>query len=167
MVCRHLNLAGGRAYLRIRLAFIFGKIDTFICRTCEPLPAVKGSAILLWLAQGFGSGRAPFAPGTFGSIVGVLWFLLLVAAGNVWIFSLGILAGLAASVWLCGEGEKILRQKDPGSVVMDEIAAIPICFARLVRSPYHKNRYGPDRKQFPWPTSLDHGDRRFRFVSAL
>jgi phosphatidylglycerophosphatase A len=90
---------------------------------------VKGSAILLWLAQGFGSGRAPFAPGTFGSIVGVLWFLLLVVAGNVWVFSLGILAGLAASVWLCGEGEKLLLQKDPGSVVMDEIAAIPFCFA--------------------------------------
>ena len=89
---------------------------------------MKGSAILLWLAQGFGSGRAPFAPGTFGSIVGVLWFLLLAATGYVWIFLLGVLPGLAASVWLCGAGEKILRQKDPGSVVMDEIAAIPICF---------------------------------------
>ena len=30
--------------------------------------------MILWLAQGFGVGRIPFAPGTFGSLVGLLWF---------------------------------------------------------------------------------------------
>lgn len=83
----------------------------------------------LWIAQGFGIGRIPVAPGTFGSVVGILWFALLIAPGNLWLFVAGIIAGAALSVWLCGEGEKILNQKDPGSVVLDEIAAIPLCFA--------------------------------------
>ncbi|HEX4342599.1 MAG TPA: phosphatidylglycerophosphatase A [Verrucomicrobiae bacterium] len=87
------------------------------------------NAVILWLAQGFGVGRIPVAPGTFGSVVGFLWFALLLMTGNIWLFILGTIVGIALSVWLCGAGEKILRQTDPGSVVMDEITAIPVCFA--------------------------------------
>ncbi|HVU99925.1 MAG TPA: phosphatidylglycerophosphatase A [Verrucomicrobiae bacterium] len=90
---------------------------------------MKKSTFLLWLAQGFGSGRAPVAPGTFGSAAGLLWFLVLLWLPNPWLFLLACALGLLAAAWLCGEGERILCQKDPGSVVMDEIAAIPLCFA--------------------------------------
>jgi phosphatidylglycerophosphatase A len=86
------------------------------------------NAFVLWLAQGFGIGRIPKAPGTFGSVVGLAWLAWLLLAGNLWLFLLGIIIGVALSVWLCGAGEKILKAKDPGSVVFDEIAAIPICF---------------------------------------
>jgi phosphatidylglycerophosphatase A len=86
------------------------------------------NALLLWLAQGFGIGRIPVAPGTFGSVVGLAWFALLLFTGSLWLFILGCLIGVALSVWLCGVGEKILNAKDPGSIVFDEIAAIPICF---------------------------------------
>src|SRR5437764_9096232 len=84
--------------------------------------------MILWIAQGFGVGRIPFAPGFFGSLVGVLWFGLLLATGNLWLFATGALAGVALSVWICGAAEKILAQKDPGSLVLDEITALPICF---------------------------------------
>ena len=83
----------------------------------------------LWVAQGFGIGRVPVAPGTFGSILGLGWFALLVRLGNAWWFGAGILMGLLLSVWLCGAGEKILQQKDPASVVLDEITAMPLCYA--------------------------------------
>ena len=83
---------------------------------------------LLWVAQGFGSGRIPVAPGTAGSCVGLLWFALLLLARSWWGFLGGTAVGLALSVWLCGIGEELLRRKDPGSVVFDEIAAMPICF---------------------------------------
>ncbi len=86
------------------------------------------SAFLLWLAQGFGIGRIPFAPGTFGSVLGLGWFALLLAPRNFWIYLGGTLLGLALSVWLCGSGEKILNQKDPASIVLDEISAMPVCF---------------------------------------
>jgi phosphatidylglycerophosphatase A len=90
------------------------------------------NAFLLWLAQGFGIGRIPKAPGTFGSVIGLLWFALLLLAGNLPLFLLGTAMGLALSVWLCGIGEKVLQAKDPGSVVFDEIAAIPVCFTGWV-----------------------------------
>ena len=88
--------------------------------------------LILFVAQGFGVGRIPFAPGTFGSVVGLGWFALLLATGNIWLFAMGTILGLAASVWFCGKAEKILGQTDPGSVVLDEIIAIPICFAAWV-----------------------------------
>jgi phosphatidylglycerophosphatase A len=95
----------------------------------EPVPA---GPVRLWLAQGFGIGRIPVAAGTFGSILGLGWFGLLLASGNLWVFLAGTLAGVALSVWLCGEGERILQKKDPGSVVLDEVAAIPFCFLAWV-----------------------------------
>ncbi len=79
-----------------------------------------------------GSGRAPFAPGTFGSLTGVAFFVFLVATGQPLVYLLGTLAGVAASVWFCGEAEKILGQTDPGSVVLDEIIAMPISFGGWV-----------------------------------
>ncbi len=82
----------------------------------------------LWIAQGFGIGRIPLAPGTFGSLAGMLWFGLLLMTGSLWLFTGGTVAGIALSVWLCGIAEQRLGQKDPGSVVLDEIVAVPVCF---------------------------------------
>jgi phosphatidylglycerophosphatase A len=88
--------------------------------------------VKLWIAQGFGIGRVPFAPGTFGSLLGMLWFGLLLQTGSLWLFLAGTLAAIALSVWLCGEAEQLLGRKDPGSVVLDEIAAVPVCFLAWV-----------------------------------
>jgi len=88
--------------------------------------------VKLWIAQGFGIGRIPLAPGTFGSLAGVLWFALLLLTGNLWVLVAATIAALALSVWLCGEAERILGQTDPGSVVLDEIVAMPVCFLGLV-----------------------------------
>lgn len=84
--------------------------------------------IALWVAQGFGVGWAPVAPGTFGSVLGLIWFALLVTSGRFWGLVLGCVLGVALSVWLCGPAERLLGKKDPGSVVLDEIAAVPVCF---------------------------------------
>src|SRR6266567_1124413 len=83
---------------------------------------------ILCVAQGFGVGGIPFAPGTFGSLVGLLWFVILLWPGNFWFYLGGMLVGIFLSVRLCGAAERILKQIDPGSVVLDEIIAVPICF---------------------------------------
>jgi phosphatidylglycerophosphatase A len=88
--------------------------------------------VKLWIAQGFGVGRIPVAPGTFGSLVGVLWFGFLLLMGSPWLFAVGTIAGIALSVWLCGAAEKALGKRDPGSVVLDEIVALPVSFAGWV-----------------------------------
>jgi phosphatidylglycerophosphatase A len=58
----------------------------------------------------------------------MLWFGLLLMTHSLWWFAAGTIAGIALSVWLCDVAEKALGQKDPGSVVLDEIAALPVCF---------------------------------------
>jgi phosphatidylglycerophosphatase A len=85
-------------------------------------------AMILFVAQGFGVGRIYFAPGTFGSLVGLVWFAALMATKRYELYLLGALCGLGLSVWLCGAAEKILKQRDPPSVVLDEIIAMPFCF---------------------------------------
>jgi len=84
--------------------------------------------LILFLAQGFGAGRIPVAPGTFGSIVGLGWFLLLLLPGSLPLLLAGTLAGLVVSVWACGRAELLLGRTDPGCIVLDEIAAMPLGF---------------------------------------
>ena len=91
-------------------------------------------SLRLFIAQGFGIGRIPFAPGTFGSFLGLAWFAMLIATGNFWAYLAGAIEGIAFSIWLCDDAEKILGKKDPGSVVLDEIIAIPFCFLPWVAS---------------------------------
>jgi phosphatidylglycerophosphatase A len=83
--------------------------------------------LVVWVAQGFGVGWIPLAPGTFGSVLGFGWLALLLAGHSLLLLLLGSLALAAVAVWACGVAEKILGRKDPGSVVLDEIAAIPVC----------------------------------------
>jgi phosphatidylglycerophosphatase A len=87
------------------------------------------NSLVLCLAQGLFVGRLPFTPGTFGSALGLLWVALLLGTHNAWLYAAGALLAMVASVWLCGQAERILTQTDPGSVVLDEIAAMPVCFA--------------------------------------
>lgn len=87
------------------------------------------NALILFVAQGFGAGRISKAPGTFGTVVGVAWFALLNASGSVWVFALGTVLGVGLSVWLSERASHILGDPDPGSVVLDEIVAVPLCFA--------------------------------------
>lgn len=111
----------------------------------DDLPA---GPVKLWIAQGFGVGRIPVAPGTFGSVVGVGWFALLLLTGNLGLFAAGTVAGIALSVWLCGAGEDLLRQKDPQSVVLDEITAMPVCFLGWVAVLAGKNGALPPPEVF-------------------
>lgn len=102
----------------------------------------------LWIAQGFDVGRIPVAPGTFGTLVGLVWFAFLLVPGSLPLYLIGTLLGLIASVWFCGEAERILQQADPGSVVLDEIAAIPVCFLPWVWSEFGRLHAMPPVETF-------------------
>ncbi len=99
------------------------------------------NAWCLWLAQGGGIGRLPVAPGTGASVLGLVWTWLLLAAGDWRVFALGCGAGVALAVPVCGAAARRLNHPDPGSVVLDEIAAVPLCFAAwLVVHAFHAGR---------------------------
>ena len=105
-------------------------------------------AMILFVAQGFGVGRIPFAPGTWGSLVGLLWFAALLATRRYELYLFGALCGVGLSVWLCGAAEKILKQKDPSSVVLDEIIALPFCFLPWVTAGWLKSGKLPALESF-------------------
>ncbi len=73
-------------------------------------------------------GRIPKAPGTWGSVAGLLYFTLffypLGILGTLFFGALGIYLAVA----MCGEAEFRLGRRDPGEVVLDEFVAIPFCF---------------------------------------
>ena len=76
-----------------------------------------------FLAFGFGTGLAPVAPGTFGSLPGLLLFWLTLDFGLY--VQLGIAAALAlAGIWLCGESARRIGVHDHGGIVWDEIVGM-------------------------------------------
>lgn len=86
------------------------------------------SAVALIVAEGFGTGRLKPAPGTWGSLVGLLWTWLLLASHS-WVFALlAIGLSIAGSIPLSSWAARHLGEKDPSSVVIDEIVAIPLVF---------------------------------------
>jgi phosphatidylglycerophosphatase A len=76
-----------------------------------------------FVAFGFGAGLAPYAPGTAGSVVGVIaawWLLGLPLVARVVI----VLVVIAAGVWICGESARRLQRHDDQRIVFDEIAGV-------------------------------------------
>ncbi|MFQ5733493.1 MAG: phosphatidylglycerophosphatase A [Planctomycetaceae bacterium] len=84
----------------------------------------------LFVATGCGVGYAPVMPGTVGSVWGVAMMIGWQQIG--WPEWTGLLLGAAMfglGVPLCSRAAAVLKVKDPGSIVFDEIAAFPFIFA--------------------------------------
>ncbi len=76
-----------------------------------------------FLAFGFGTGLAPIAPGTVGSLLGVLLAWLTRDMGLT--TELGVAAALfVAGIWICGESARRLGIHDHGGIVWDEICGM-------------------------------------------
>ncbi len=75
------------------------------------------------LAFGFGTGLAPLAPGTVGSLPGILLFWLTMDFGLY--VQLGVAVGTAlAGIWICGESARRIGVHDHGGIVWDEIVGM-------------------------------------------
>ena len=55
-------------------------------------------SVRVFVARGLGVGLIPFAPGTFGSFAGLIWFAMLLATGNFWAYLAGAIEGIAFSI---------------------------------------------------------------------
>ncbi len=78
-----------------------------------------------FLAFGLGAGLSPVAPGTFGSVLGLLLFWLTLDLGVYvqWAVAAGL---VGAGIWLCGESARRIGVHDHGGIVWDEIAGMYI-----------------------------------------
>lgn len=72
-----------------------------------------------FLAFGLGSGAAPWAPGTFGTLAAVpLWYLL--AQTSLPVYLTLTLVAFVIGIWLCGRTSRDLGVHDHGGIVWDE-----------------------------------------------
>jgi phosphatidylglycerophosphatase A len=77
-----------------------------------------------FIALGFGTGLAPVAPGTFGTLLAFPLFMLL----DHWLDPLALFAVIAAffaiGVWACGRTGRDLGVADHGAMNWDEVVAM-------------------------------------------
>ncbi|HVZ46177.1 MAG TPA: phosphatidylglycerophosphatase A [Ramlibacter sp.] len=75
------------------------------------------------IALGFGSGLAPVAPGTCGTLWAWLAYLVLASWLNPFAIGVVILVSFFVGWWACTVAATNLRIADPGCVVWDEVIA--------------------------------------------
>ena len=83
----------------------------------EPSGGLTRSA--LWVATGLGTGYAPVASGTFGSMLGLVVWALLPSSPAVQ--AVAIVVVMAAGVWSGTIAERHFHATDPSPVVVDEV----------------------------------------------
>jgi phosphatidylglycerophosphatase A len=73
-----------------------------------------------FLAYGFGSGLAPKAPGTFGTLAAIPVYLLMQDLA-LWLYLAITVIAFIAGIWICQQAVNWIKQDDPSAVVWDEI----------------------------------------------
>jgi len=86
--------------------------------------------LIIFLATAAYVGLLPKAPGTFGTLWGIL--LAYLEGGRGFAFhGAFIIAITAVSIYISGQAELIIGKKDPGEVVCDEVAGVLVAFFLL------------------------------------
>lgn len=89
-------------------------------------------AIARLIAEWFGTGQSPLAPGTAGSLgtLPLFWLMARLEAGLYWGLTVLI---ILLGVWAAGVRAEELGDEDPSSVVIDEVVGVLLALG-LVRS---------------------------------
>ena len=77
--------------------------------------------VVIFIAQGAYAGRSPVAPGTAGTLAGVLLYLWMKGL-SPGIYLVVCLFLFVLGTWVAGRAEKALGRTDHPSIVIDEIA---------------------------------------------
>jgi phosphatidylglycerophosphatase A len=112
----------------------------------------KKPRVALWIATGFGLGYLPVAPGSWGSLGGVLvaWILangqrqlfeygwqgahLLQVHPEPWAFAIITFLLAFAGVWAARRAAKFFGESDPQQVVIDEVSGQQITYLAVMPS---------------------------------
>jgi len=87
-----------------------------------------------WIASGFGSGLAPFAPGTAGTLAALLPWLLLRELSLPY-YAAAVLVAFVVGIWACGWVVEKFHVEDPGFAVWDEFIGLWLALAPLLWRP--------------------------------
>ncbi len=87
-----------------------------------------------WPAFGFGLGLLPIAPGTWGSLLGVLLFWMLIPLKLP--AYLGVVAALfLVGIWISGESARRIGVHDHPGIVWDEVVGMMLTLAVVEPQP--------------------------------
>jgi phosphatidylglycerophosphatase A len=101
------------------------------------MSSIKNKSLLDYISLAIatvGVGYLPLAPGTWGSLVGVLIFLLYTNFATFGGYSMiawivFIVAVCAVGIWASAQAERIFDEEDPQRVVVDEVAGQLIAYS--------------------------------------
>ena len=101
------------------------KPDISKANDCPPLPANASALerIIYWLGIGLGSGLPRRAPGTWGSVGGLIVAIPLLSLGFI-PFLLITLLSCVLGVWICGRTSELMGGHDDPHIVWDEWAGM-------------------------------------------
>jgi len=86
--------------------------------------------VIKLLATWGGSGYAPFASGTFGTLAAIPFYLML-AKLSLPLYLLTLTAFFFLSCWVSGKAEVIFNEKDSGKIVIDEVVGYLVTMAAI------------------------------------
>src|SRR5581483_6549620 len=86
-----------------------------------PIPDSVWKNPLHFIAFGFGSGVIPFAPGTFGTLMAIPFYLLLGMLPPFFYF-VSLVVIIILSVWICDRVSKEIGVQDHQGMCLDEFA---------------------------------------------
>jgi phosphatidylglycerophosphatase A len=114
--------------------------------------AFSANPLAAFVATGFGSGLSPVAPGTAGSVVGLVLAWLLHAHGGILGSPVGLLmSGLVVGligVFVSDPVARALGSEDPGCIVIDEVAGQIVACAAIPFVP--ALGFDPSRPLWAW-----------------
>jgi phosphatidylglycerophosphatase A len=95
--------------------------------------ATRSDRLAVLVATVFGAGRSPVAPGTVASAItaGVL-ALVPFTPLSLTVFFILVTAG---GLWAAHHAERVLGDKDPGAIVVDEVAGMTLSVLTLPLTP--------------------------------
>ncbi|AMN50681.1 phosphatidylglycerophosphatase A [Psychrobacter sp. P2G3] len=101
------------------------KPDISKANDCPPLPANASmlDRVVYWLGIGLGSGLPRRAPGTWGTVGGLIIAIPLLSLGFVPFLIITILSCIIG-IWICGRTSELMQGHDDPHIVWDEWAGI-------------------------------------------
>ncbi|WP_439107111.1 phosphatidylglycerophosphatase A family protein [Congregibacter sp.] len=97
-------------------------------------PSPKLTDPVQLLAFGFGSGLAPKAPGTVGTLAALPLYWLM-ASQPLWIYSLIVIAAALLGIWICDRASAALKVHDHPGIVWDEFVGVWIALWAVPAEP--------------------------------
>lgn len=88
--------------------------------TAIPVPRSVWQKPSYFIAFGFGSGAVPFAPGTFGTLMAIPFYLAMQSLSHLMYLFLVVIITIA-SMWLCDKVTKEINVQDHSGMCLDEI----------------------------------------------